>query len=294
MYPFSGEEEKTMANNQTKNNKARVFVSTINKGGTLKTTSTVSIAGSILRDKADNIKNKKILIIDLDTQGNAATAFGKNPDKFEYTIYDVLIGEVKAEEAIVKVYQNDDGRIDILPANDDLSNIEMDVLTNIEHYGRPLDLLKTTCGHLVEHYDFILFDTPPHMGLLVLNTLCFNVGVPVELLIPFQPENFGFRSLIKVLKQFKKAQEKHNPNLKIGGIFGTLVNEKTTIHGEILGMAKQTAMTYGYNFCNTFIPQSIQSSKAFGYESLPVTLVKPKQENKKLIEAYKKIWEEIK
>lgn len=274
--------------------KARIFATVINKGGTLKTTSSVSLAGVILGDKSLNIPNKKILLIDLDTQGNAASAFGKNPDDCQTTIYDVLLGNSKAEEAIVTLYRDHDGQIDLIPANDNLSMIEMEVLTNLQKYGSPLYLLQNSCGLLVNDYDYIIFDTPPHMGMLVLNVLAFNVGVPVELLIPFQPENFGFRSLTKVINQYNQIKKSYNPNLTIAGIFGTLINEKTNIHGQVLGFAKQQMQPLGHKFCNTYIPQSIQSANSYGFSSLPVTLSAVNKNNQKLIHCYQRLWGEVK
>ena len=273
--------------------KARVLASVVGKGGVLKTSSAVSLSGVILGDKTDGIENKKVLIIDLDTQGNCSNAFGQNPDNFEKTIYDVLIGNAKAEEAIVNVFEDTDGRIDLLPANDDLSMIDMTVLTNLAEYGAPLELLKKTCGHLVDQYDYIIFDTPPHTGMLVLNVLSFNVGVEVEILVPFQPENFGFRALNKIFDQVKMVKETGNPHLKIGIVFGTLIDKKTNIHGQVLGVARSIAESMGYKFANNYIPKTISAANAYGYNCLPVTLSQVNQSNKALINAYRKLWEEI-
>jgi chromosome partitioning protein len=273
--------------------KARILSCIVSKGGVLKTSSVTSLSGVILKDKKDGIKNKKILLIDLDTQGNVSNAFGKNPDLFNPTIYDVLIGKNKPEDAIVNVYEDENGSIDLLPSNDDLELLEMTVLTNVSKYGPPLELLKKSCTHLVDKYDYILFDTPPNTGLLVLNLFAFNGGVPVEVLVPFQPENFSFRGLMKVFEKVESMKSKNNPNLNIKGVFGTLINSRTTVHKGVLKVTRDKTSERGYHFFDTYIPKSVAAATAFAYAGLPVTLTSENKSNKLLINSYQKLWEEI-
>ncbi|MEM5611412.1 AAA family ATPase [Bacillus thuringiensis] len=98
-----------------------------NKGGSLKTTTTVNLAGVLAE------KKKKVLIIDCDNQGNIALSFGQNPDKYNLTIYDVLVGDCATEEAIVKVHKY----IDIIPSNDNLVGFEFEVIRNRDKYINP-------------------------------------------------------------------------------------------------------------------------------------------------------------
>src|SRR5690606_22298175 len=176
----------------------RIIAISTNKGGVLKTSLTTNLAGVLS-------KTNRILIVDTDNQGNAALSFGKNPDQFERTIYDVLLEGIDPKKAIYNVYEN----IDLLPANDDMAFFEFDVLTEVDRYPEPFALLKNALEPIQDDYDFILVDTPPNLGLTQGNVLSFAK----EVLIPFQPESYSMRSLVKILKAIDDFRERHNPNL---------------------------------------------------------------------------------
>nr|WP_289039316.1 ParA family protein [uncultured Allobacillus sp.] len=237
---------------------SKVIAVSTNKGGVLKTSITTNLAGLLA------IEGNKVLIIDSDNQGNVSITFNRNPDDFNKTLYDVLLDEVKAEDVIFNVYKN----IDILPSNDDLSFFEMDVFSNLKQYDNVLYLFKNKLDHLKEKYDYILIDTPPNLGLLVGNV--FNYAD--EVIIPFQPEAYSMRSLIKTVQQIQSFQRKHNPNLKIKGIVGTLIDSRTYIHSEILSECRKFGLQNDIKVFDTVIPRSIRFANSVSFEGLPSTL----------------------
>lgn len=240
----------------------KIAIST-NKGGVLKTTLTTCLAGAIAQ-------KKKVLIVDTDNQGNCLLSFGKNPDEQRTSIYDVIVDGVPVEKAVVKVHKN----IDVLPANDDMTFFEFDVLTDREKYPNPFALLKRALQPIESKYDFILFDTPPNLGLTQGNVLCFADRV----LIPFQPENYSMRSLLKIMKAIGDFKAQHNPNLSILGVVATLVDSRTVLHSDVLSECRKLCDRMGVTMFDTVIPKSIRFANSVAYDRLPATLADPKNQ----------------
>ncbi|MCY8636611.1 ParA family protein [Bacillus sp. S17B2] len=255
---------------------AKVIGVSTNKGGVLKTTITTSFAGLLAKS------NKKVLIIDTDNQGNSSITFGQNPDSFEITLYDVLLGENEPQEAIINVYKG----IDILPSNDDMGFFELDVITQKELYPAPTALLKTIVEKVKGSYDYILIDCPPNLGLVLGNVL----NVADEIIIPFQPEVYSMRSLTKILKQIENFKEGHNPGLQIAGVVGTLVDSRTNVHTEVLQECRRYCYEKGIHMFDTVIPKSIRSANSVAYEKLPAVLVE--KSSNRLIDSYYSLFEE--
>src|SRR5699024_9975753 len=113
-----------------------------------------------------------------------------------------------------------------LPANDDMAFFEFDVLTKVDQYQDPFGLLRRALEPITGDYDYVLIDTPPTLGLTQGNVLCFAD----EVLIPFQPESYSMRSLIKILKSIQEFRERFNPGLSVLGVVGTLVDTRTVLH----------------------------------------------------------------
>lgn len=237
---------------------AKIWAISTNKGGVLKTSITTNLAGVMSRD------NKKVLIIDTDNQSDCLLSFGQNPDTIKTTLYDVLVNGVAAEKAVMKVHKN----IDLLPANDEMTFFEFDVLTNAKKYPNPFMLLKNALQAITAKYDYILIDTPPNLGLTQGNALCFANSV----LIPFQPENYSMRALVKIIKAIGDFKEKSNPGLSILGVVATLVDQRTVLHSEVLQEAKRYCHENKITMFDSFIPRSVRFASSVAYERLPATL----------------------
>lgn len=256
--------------------KAKVYAISTNKGGVLKTSLVTNFAGLLAK------KGHRVLIIDTDNQGNSSVSFGENPDVFENTLYDVLIDGMNPKEAIVNIYEN----IDILPSNDDISFFEMDVISQPKQYKNPLTLMQQNMDSLKDLYDYILIDCPPHLGLLVGNVLIYSD----EVIIPFQPETFSMRSLQKIIQQIESYKKEHNPDLKITGVIGTMVDRRTSLHTDVLQECRKYCLKKGITMFETVIPKSIRSANSVAYQRLPSTLT---DKNNVLTDSYEELYKEV-
>lgn len=241
---------------------ARVMAISTNKGGVLKTSLTTNMAGVLC-------KEKRVLIVDTDNQGNCLLTFGKNPDAVETTLYDVIAEGAPAESAIINVHPN----IDILPSNDDMSFLEFQVLSNPSKYSTPFKMLKYALQTVKNQYDVILVDTPPNVGLITGNVLSFVD----EVIIPFQPETYSRRSLIKMVNAIKDFKKQHNPKLSILGIVGTLVDYRTNVHSDVMEECRKYCQENNLHLFNSYIPRTIRFASAVAYDRLPATLVDANQ-----------------
>lgn len=254
----------------------KIAIST-NKGGVLKTSISTNLAGVLSK------KGKKVLIIDTDNQGNVLLSFGINPDNLDNTIYDALIGDKNIRECILRdVYEN----IDILPSNDDMAFFEFDILTNMKVYPSPFNLLSSKLKEIEKLYDYIIIDTPPNLGLTQGNALTYVN----EVIIPFQPENYSMRSLVKILSSIDSFRQDHNKSLEVLGVIATLVDQRTVLHSEILQSCRQYCYENNIKMFDCVIPRTIRYASSIAYENLPATLT---EKNDNLISAYVELMNEI-
>lgn len=194
----------------------------------------------------------------------------------------ILIRSKKPKKAIINVYPN----IDVLPSNDDMSFLEFDVLSNREKYPKPFALLKNALEGIEEQYDYILIDSPPNLGLVQGNILSYAESV----LIPFQPEGHNMRSLVKILNAIQNFKEQHNPKLEIMGVVATLVDQRTTLHSQVLQKCRKFCDKTGIHMFETIIPRSVRFASSVAYERKPATLTDYKNP---LVSAYFDLLEEI-
>lgn len=260
---------------------AKVICVNNNKGGSLKTTTTVNLAGVLAKE------GKKVLIIDADNQSNVSLSFGLNPDKFRAGLYQVLMGELSPQNVIVNVYNTVYSSIDILPSNSDLIGFDFEVIGNTS-LRRKFSLMKSTCDQLRDSYDYILIDTPPSLSLMVGNAFTFAD----EVLIPYTPETYSMRSLVKVIETIEDFKQSHNPDLKLMGIVATMVNYRTNLHTDIMKESRQYASKNGLRFFDTFIPHSIRFASSIAYDNIPATLSE-ETKSKERAEVFFELWKEI-
>lgn len=207
----------------------------------------------------------KVLIIDTDHQGNALLSFGKNPDHYDYTLFDVLADGLPCERAIIDVHPN----IDVLVSNDDMIGFDFEIIGNRDKYGEPFYLLRESCAHIVKQYDHVLIDSSPSMSLTIANIFSFP---GVNVLIPMQCEQYSRRSLVKTLETIEDFRDKHNPSLNVLGIVPTLFDSRTNLHSEVLQDVRQYSAKLGVTVFDTVIPKSVRYASSVAYENLPVTL----------------------
>ena len=207
----------------------RVIALANQKGGVGKTTTSVNLAASL----AD--LGQKVLLIDMDAQGNATSGIGIDKGQIKQDIYDVLVNEVELEDAI-------------------LSGAEIELASQFAREKRLADALVL----IRDEYDFILLDCPPSLGLLTINafTTCDSI------LIPVQSEYYALEGLNQLVNTIKLVQKHFNPTLKIEGVLMTMLDSRTNLGNQVVAEVKNF---FGDTVYQTVIPRNIKLSEAPSY-----------------------------
>ena len=215
------------------------------KGGVGKTTSAVNIAAALGK------MGKKILLVDMDPQGNATSGVGISKKEIKKSIYEVLIGTATAEEAVIATrFKN----LSVLPSNIALVGAEIDLLDIEKREGcakRALDPLR-------EAYDYIFIDCPPALSLLTVNAFVAADG----LIIPMQCEYFALEGLSQLTGTVKKVRQHYNPGLQITGILLTMYNGRLNLTAEVVRELKKY---YADKLFKEPISRSVRLSEAPSY-----------------------------
>ncbi|MED0737847.1 ParA family protein [Aneurinibacillus thermoaerophilus] len=236
---------------------AKVYSIVMNKGGVGKTTAIANLAAALHIQEPD----AKILMIDSDGQGNLSLSFGVNIQTVEHTIYDVFVGKRMLDDIKIDLDEN----LHIVPANEDMNTIDFAILTNLDLYPRPLFILKEAIQNMDEQYDYIFIDTPPSLGLVTGNALAASNKV----VVPFQPELFGVQGLINVLFTVEQFAEKNNPELSVAAVFGSMVDNRTGLHGEMMQQARRYCATNDIYMAETVITRTIKYANAVARKEKP-------------------------
>jgi len=207
---------------------ARVIAVAIPKGGTGKTTTTLNLAAALAE------QGQRVLMIDADPQGSLTHATGHNPQRLEWSLQDAIdLYTTRFESALSRaIIQTDEG-IDLVPANELLNRSN----TSLLHLGTPALVLKKLVEPLRAHYDFILIDTLPYLGILVQNAL----AAADELIIPLEAANLSTQSVKMMVEQVDIIQRSEvNPNLRILGFLITRLDPARTVTRELVAYVRRT------------------------------------------------------
>lgn len=228
---------------------AKILTITNQKGGVGKTTTCVNLAASLAATK------KRVLLIDLDPQGNATMGSGIDKHQLESSAYEVLIGEKTAAESII--HEVPCG-YDVIGANGDLTAAEVELLQLPRREFR----LKMALLPLADSYDYILIDNPPSLNLLTVNALSASSGV----LIPMQCEYYALEGISALIGTIEKINKRLNPELKIEGILRTMFDPRMSLTKDV---STHLVEYFGDKVYRTVIPRNVRLAEAPSH-GLPV------------------------
>lgn len=215
------------------------------KGGVGKTTTILNLATSLA------LSRKKVLVIDIDPQGNSTTGAGIDKNSVKYTIYDVLVNDLPLADA---VSQSESGKFDLIPANRHLAGAEIELVDFTEREYR----LKHAITEAAMKYDLILIDCPPSLSLLTINALCSARHI----LVPIQCEYYALEGLTDLLNTISLIQAKLNPKLELLGIIRTMYDKRNNLAQQV---SAQLVEFFDEKVFYATIPRTVRLAEAPSY-----------------------------
>lgn len=212
------------------------------KGGVGKSTTVVNLAAYF------GLKNKKVLCIDMDPQGNTTSGFGIKKRTVSNSTYDVIIGRSSIQDAIIKTaFKN----VDIVPSVSALSGAEIELI-DVENRMNRLKMQVLTCKL---DYDFIFIDCPPSLSLITINALCASDSI----IVPLQCEFYSLEGLSQLMETIKLIRAKYNPGLDIMGILFTMYDPRLNVANQVIDEVKKHFKNQVFE---TTIPRNVRLSEA--------------------------------
>jgi chromosome partitioning protein len=224
---------------------ARIFCVANQKGGVGKTTTTVNLAAGLAQI------GQRVLVVDLDPQGNATMGSGIDKRTIELSIYDVLLESATAQET---VRRSEKGGYDLIPANRELAGAEVELV----HVERRNERLRKALAAVDPEYQFVLVDCPPSLSLLTLNGLCSAHGV----IVPMQCEYFALEGLSDLVNTIKQVHANLNRDLKLIGLLRVMFDPRITLQQQV---SEQLKSHFGDKVFDTVIPRNVRLAEAPSY-----------------------------
>ena len=221
---------------------ARTIVIANQKGGVGKTTTSVNLAASLA------VMEKRVLIVDCDPQANATSGLGIDPDELKENLYTVFFQPERAMEAVIDAGQPN---LSIIPSHTNLVGAELEMVDKMAREYFLRDLLKS----LDAHFDYILIDCPPSLGLLTLNALC----AAREVLVPLQCEYYALEGIVKLLQTYEQVKKRLNPSLRLLGVVLTMYDIRNRLSRQVKNEVRKC---FPDHLFETVVPRNVRLSEA--------------------------------
>ena len=239
------------------------------KGGVGKTTTTINLAACLAEE------GKKVLVIDLDPQGNTTSGLGLDKEEMEDTVYELILGDAVIRQCMHKTEVDN---LYVLPSNVNLAGAEIELLDvdNKEY------VLKNEIDYIAPDFDYILIDCPPSLNMLTVNAMTTAKSI----LVPIQCEYYALEGLSQLMHTIRLVQERLNPDLRIEGIVFTMYDGRTNLSSQVVENVKNNVDVKIYD---TVIPRNIHLAEAPSH-GMPITIYEPKSAG---AESYRQLAREV-
>lgn len=248
---------------------SRIIAIANQKGGVGKTTTTINLSACLAE------LNKKVLVIDLDPQGNTTSGLGLDKSEIDKTVYELILGEATVKESMHKTCIDN---LYILPSNVNLAGAEIELLdVNEKEY-----LLRNEIDFVIDDFDFILIDCPPSLNMLTVNAMTTANSI----LVPIQCEYYALEGLSQLIHTIQLVQDRLNSNLTIDGIVFTMYDSRTNLSAQVVENVKNNLDAHIYD---TVIPRNIRLAEAPSH-GMPINLYDTKSAG---AESYRNLAKEV-
>ena len=247
----------------------RIIAIANQKGGVGKTTTSINLAASLAE------KGKKVLVVDMDPQGNTTSGFGVDKNNLENTIYELILNECSVSECIIKdVVEN----VAIIPSNVNLAAAEIELIgVDKKEY-----ILKKEIDWVKDKYDFILIDCPPSLSMLTVNAMTTANTV----LVPIQCEYYALEGLSQLIHTVNLVKERLNPELAMEGVVFTMYDSRTNLSAQVVDNVREH---FHQKVFDTLIPRNIRLAEAPSF-GMPICVYDPKSAG---AESYRNLAQEV-
>lgn len=247
----------------------RIIAIANQKGGVGKTTTSINLAASLAT------KKQKVLVIDIDPQGNTTSGFGIDKNELNDTIYELILGECSVHDCILKdIIPN----VSIIPSNVNLAAAEIELIG----VDRKEFILKGEIDYIKDQYDYIIIDCPPSLSMLTLNAMTTATTV----LVPIQCEYYALEGLSQLIHTVNLVKERLNPQLEMEGVVFTMYDSRTNLSSQVVENVKNNL---DQNVYKTIIPRNIRLAEAPSY-GMPINVYDPRSAG---AEAYMRLADEV-